>query len=171
MPSPAPTGREVDYDSMEVLVSKTDARGVITYANEIFVKVCKYPEDELLGRPHSIVRHPDMPRCVFKLLWDTIMQGEEIFAYVKNLCADGDHYWVFAHVTPDVDPVTGEIVGYHSSRRRPRPEAVAAIEPLYAQLLEIEGGDKRSGMQRGTQALLKILGEAGVTYEQFVFSI
>ena len=98
-----PTGRERTWGDEEIIVSKTDLKGIITYANRTFLKVAGYTEEEVLGKPHSIIRHPDMPRCVFKLLWDTIESGEEIFAYVKNLAKNGDHYWVFAHVTPTFD--------------------------------------------------------------------
>src|SRR5580704_8741733 len=92
-----PTGRERTFPEDEIIASKTDVKGVITYANRTFMEVSLYSEEELLGQPHSIVRHPDMPRCVFKLLWDTIQKGDEIFAYVKNMCKNGDFYWVFAH--------------------------------------------------------------------------
>jgi len=95
-----PTGVESHFGDDEIIVSKTDPRGVITYANEIFIRVSGYSEEELLGAPHSILRHPAMPRCVFKLLWDTIQGGREIFAYVVNLAKTGNHYWVLAHVTP-----------------------------------------------------------------------
>jgi PAS domain S-box-containing protein len=91
MRTPTPTGQEVRFPETGLIVSKTDLRGVITYANELFTEVCGYHEDELLGRPHSIIRHPEMPRCVFKLLWDTIQDGHEIFAFVVNLCKSGDH--------------------------------------------------------------------------------
>ena len=79
------------------------------------------------GQAHNIIRHPDMPRCVFDLLWKTIAGGEEIFAYVKNMAKNGDHYWVFAHVTPTFD-AGGRIMGYHSNRRVPERGAVATLE-------------------------------------------
>jgi PAS domain S-box-containing protein len=92
-------------------------QGHITYANDVFLRLSKYPLREVLGAPHSLIRHPDMPRCVFKLLWDTIEAKKEIFAYVLNMARDGNHYWVFAHVTPTLD-AEQKIVGYHSNRRR-----------------------------------------------------
>ena len=98
-----PSGRERRFDADEIIVSKTDATGRITYVNDVFCRVALYDEAELVGQPHSIIRHPDMPRCVFKLLWDTVERGEEIFAFVKNMAKNGDHYWVLAHVTPTVD--------------------------------------------------------------------
>ncbi|MBV5345526.1 MAG: PAS domain-containing protein, partial [Rhodoferax sp.] len=82
-----------------------------------------YEEFEIIGAPHSILRHPDMPRCVFKLLWDSIKNNEEIFAYVLNKSKNGDHYWVHAHVTPTVNR-KNEIIGYHSNRRAPSRGAI-----------------------------------------------
>jgi PAS domain S-box-containing protein len=96
------TGVERTFVENEIIVSKTDLKGRITYANDVFIKLAGFTETELLGQPHSIIRHPEMPRCVFKLLWDTIAEGGEIFAYVVNRSKNGDHYWVFAHVTPTV---------------------------------------------------------------------
>ena len=126
---------------------------------------------EVLGRPHNIIRHPDMPRCVFKLLWDTLGSGQEIFAFVINRAKDGDHYWVLAHVTPTFSD-TGEIVGYHSSRRVPSREAVETIEGIYAELREIEaGGSLREAMEQAGAALGAKLEELGITYPEFVFSM
>ena len=102
-PTVAPTGRERVFGEDEIIVSKTDLQGRITYANSVFLRVAGYAEEDVLGQPHSMIRHPGMPRAVFKLLWETIAGGREIFAYVKNLARDGDHYWVFAHVTPSFD--------------------------------------------------------------------
>ena len=99
----APTTKELFFPQNEIVVSKTDLKGRITYANRTFCALAGYGEAELLGQPHSIVRHPDMPRAVFKQLWDAIHGGREIFAYVKNMAKTGDYYWVFAHVTPSYD--------------------------------------------------------------------
>src|SRR4051794_38246850 len=95
-----PTQREVFFDKDSFIVSKTDLKGRITYANKAFCDIAGYAEGEVIGQPHSIIRHPDMPRAIFKVLWDAIAEGREVFAYVKNMCRGGDHYWVFAHVTP-----------------------------------------------------------------------
>ena len=167
------TGVERFFDINEVIVSKTDLKGRITYANEVFQRIAGYTEQELLGAPHSIVRHPAMPRCVFKLLWDTLAAGEEIFAYVINRCKNGDHYWVFAHVTPSFDE-QGNIVSYHSSRRVPRREVVeGVITPLYQQLLDVENSfaNSKEGMAASFQAVLDLLNEKGVSYDELIFSL
>ena len=132
-----PSGVEKRFRADQVIVSKTDRQGRLTYVNPVFVEISGYEEADLIGQPHNIIRHPDMPRSVFKLLWDTISGGRELFAYVVNLSADGGHYWVLAHVTPTVD-AAGEIVGYHSNRRTPDPQALAVIQALYRDLLVAE---------------------------------
>lgn len=172
LPSRRPTGVERHFDREEIIVSKTDARGRITYANDVFLHVAGYTEREVLGKPHSFIRHPDMPRCIFQLLWGTIERGDEIFAYVVNMTKSGDHYWVLAHVTPTFDAV-GRIVGYHSNRRCPNPGAIAAIRPLYATLLAAEQGyaTKAQAIAASTKLLLDTLAEKGLTYEQFVFAL
>jgi len=172
IPANAPSGRECFFEEDEIIVSKTDLKGIITYSNRVFQRVAGYEEEELLGMNHNCIRHPEMPRCVFQLLWDVLRSGHEIFAYVVNQARNGDHYWVYAHVTPTLD-ARGRVIGYHSNRRMPDRAAVAAIEPIYAELLEIEGGfkNRKEGIQASTAALLAKLSDAGVTYDQFVWSL
>ena len=167
-----PNGRERFFGEEEIIVSKTDLKGSITYANDVFQKISLYTEAELLGQPHNIIRHPDMPACVFKLLWDTIRNGEEIFAYVLNLCKDGAHYWVFAHVTPSYDP-RGLHIGYHSNRRVPASDALEKVKPLYKQLLSVERSheSKRAGIDAAHAQITDLLTAQGLTYGQFVFSL
>jgi len=166
------TGIERRFEDNEIIVSKTDLKGRITYGNDVFIRISGYREGELLGQPHAIVRHPHMPRCVFKLLWDTIEARKEIFAYVLNRSKNGDHYWVFAHVTPDVD-AAGEIVGYHSSRRTADPRALDAIKPIYAALLDEEHrhANRKDGMSASTEMLLTQLNKQGLDYDQFVLGL
>jgi PAS domain S-box-containing protein len=167
-----PKDVERTFGEDEIIVSKTDAKGRITYANHVFLDVAGFRESEVLGQPHSIVRHPDMPRCVFKLLWDTLDAGKEIFAYVKNMAKGGEYYWVFAHVTPSFDG-NGAVIGYHSNRRVPEPAALAKVEPLYAQLLAEENrhADRKVGMQAGFDMMVGLLQENNVDYDQFVHSL
>lgn len=167
------TGNEVFFDEDEIIVSKTDLKGRITYGNRIFFKIAGYEEEDCLGQPHSMIRHPEMPRSVFKLLWDKIEGGNEIFAYVVNRAKNGDHYWVLAHVTPSLDS-TGSVIGYHSNRRVPDSAVVKEkIQPLYRQLLEIEAGESNAkvGMNKAAEILAGILKQNGVTYEEFVWSL
>ena len=164
------TGKEVFFADDEVIVSKTDLKGRITYCNDVFLKVAGYSETELLGQPHSIIRHPDMPRCVFKLLWDTIEDGREIFAYVINRAKNGDHYWVLAHVTPSRDR-TGRVVGYHSNRRVPdRAVLDEKILPLYRALRaeEESHASRKEGLLAGTAKVAELLADSGLEYDEFI---
>jgi PAS domain S-box-containing protein len=167
------TNTERTFQWDDVIVSKTDLAGKITYANDVFIGISGYTEDELLGAPHSILRHPAMPRCVFKFLWDRIEQGHEVFAYVLNRAKPGDHYWVFAHVTPCYNS-KGEMVGYHSNRRVPKAEAVATVKPLYETLLGIENraADRKTGLEQSYAALVKTIGDLGFDcYDRLVMAI
>jgi len=168
----APTGTERMFGRDEVIVSKTDLQGRLTYCNDVFCRVSGYDEADLLGRPHNIIRHPDMPGSVFKLLWNTIERGEEIFAYVLNLAADGAHYWVLAHVTPSFD-ADGTLVGHHSNRRLPARGAIREVEPVYRTLLA-EERRHQSGPQAATAGLAllqSLLAEQDTTYEAWVWDI
>jgi PAS domain S-box-containing protein len=167
-----PTQREVFFDRDEIIVSKTDAKGRITYANCVFQRISGYTERELLGQPHSIIRHPDMPRAAFKLLWDTVLSGQEIFAYVKNITKTGDYYWVLAHVTPSFDG-SGKIVGFHSNRRVPSREALKAIIPLYAEMLRIEAQHRngKEALAAGYRHLIDFVTSAKKPYEELVLSL
>ncbi|CAA7613655.1 PAS domain-containing protein [Magnetospirillum sp. UT-4] len=166
------TGVERHLGADAIVVSKTDLKGRITYANQTFLDIAGYVEEEVLGKPHSILRHPDMPRSVFKLLWDSIAAGQELFAYVVNRAKNGDHYWVFAHVTPTFDDA-GTVKGFHSSRRAPRPEAVAVIRTVYRDMREEEArhANAKDAMAASLELLInKYIGH-GRTYEDLVFSL
>jgi len=158
---------ELQMKAGEFIVSKTDLKGNITYGNETFIQMSGYHEEELLKAPHNILRHEDMPKVVFKLLWERIQFPEGIYAYVKNKTKSGDYYWVFAYVTPSYDP-TGNKIGYYSVRRRPSSRAISVVEPLYRELLQIE---KQNGVAASLTRLNSILSEKGVTYDQFVFDL
>ncbi len=164
------TGHERRFDDNEVIVSKTDLKGRMTYCNQVFLRLSGYSELELLGQPHSIIRHPQMPRCVFRLLWDTIQSGREIFAYVVNRSKNGDHYWVLAHVTPSYDR-TGKLVGYHSNRRVPERHIVEdTIVPLYRDLCaeEARHQNRKSGLAASTEMVMGFLEERQQPYDEFI---
>lgn len=168
----APTGHERFLAENELIVTKTDPQGRITYANRTFQRISGFSEAELIGSPHSMVRHPDMPRCIFKLLWDTIQSGREIFAYVVNLSKNGDHYWVLAHVTPSFDE-SGRVTGFHSNRRMPDRNSVDRARALYAQLLNEEkrSANPSRAAEAGLAKLNEMLQQQGLTYDQFSFKL
>ena len=159
------TQNERSFEQETLLVTKTDTKGKITYANRAFIDIVGLKEEELIGAPHNIVRHPDMPKIIFKYLWTYLQEGNEIHAYVKNICADGSYYWVMANVTPSY--FSGKIVGYHSSRRKPTKEALSIIIPLYKQLLASE---KSGGMTASENIMNKLLQDKGVAYDEFILS-
>ena len=151
----------------DFIVSKTDTKGRLTYVNEIFMTMAEYKESELLGKPHNIVRHPDMPKAVFKLLWDRIQAKDEIFAYVMNKTKNGNSYWVIANVTASTND-RGDIIGYYSVRRKPKASALELIKPLYAKMLQAE---RSGGISAGEKVLNDLLQEKGVSYDEFIISI
>ena len=167
-----PTGRPSPFDENDIIVTKTDPTGRIVYANEVFLSVSRLSLREAIGQPHSLVRNADMPRCVFALMWQTIQAGGEFFGYVKNLASNGDHYWVFAHVTPSRDH-TGGITGFHSNRRKPDQAQIDRVAPVYARLLEAEraAADRKAGQAQSAALFTTMLTERRLSYEQFAFSI
>ena len=167
----APVNEEIRFRDSEIIVSKTDLKGRIEYANDVFCRVSEMSTAEVVGQPHSIIRHPDMPRTVFKYMWETIQAGSEIFAYVKNMSATGKFYWVIAHVTPSRD-ADGNIVGYHSNRRVPSRKGIQDIEPLYKKLLSLElaASNRKQGLLDGEAHFHGMLAGLGQTYEQFIWS-
>lgn len=167
------TGVERFFEENELIVSKTDLKGRLTYCNDVFLNISGYSEKECLGQPHSMIRHPDMPRSIFGLLWETIQDGREIFAYVVNRCKNGDHYWVHAHVTPSRDG-SGNIVGYHSNRRVPDRRILEnAIQPLYAELLaeERRHTNRKTGMAASTEMIGNLLAEHNKPYDEFIATL
>jgi PAS domain S-box-containing protein len=167
-----PTGQERTFGADELIVSKTDPRGVITYANDVFLRVSGYEHGDVIGKPHNLIRHPAMPKAVFQLLWDTLADGREIFAYINNLAADGAHYWVLAHVTPSYAR-GGSVTGYHSNRRRPSPGAIAQVTPLYDRLLaeERRHPNGRAAVETSSRLLGELVAEQADSYETFIWSI
>ena len=166
------TGAERTFADDELIVSKTDLRGGITYANDVFLRVSGYELDDVLGQPHNLIRHPDMPRAVFALLWDGLAAGREVFAYVDNLAADGAHYWVLAHITPSYGP-DGRVTGYHSNRRSPSARAVATVRPLYDQLVAAERRETngRAAVAAGSRLLAELVAARAPSYEEFIWSV
>ncbi len=158
---------EIVMGENDFIISKTDTKGFITYCNRIFVDMCMYSQDELIGANHNLIRHPDMPRIAFKLLWQLIQNKQEFFGFVKNLRKDGGYYWVFANITASVD-INGNIVGYYSVRRKPSKKGIEAVVPLYKQLVNAE---QRGGMAASEALLMDFLKKNNTTYEELVIAL
>ena len=149
----SPTNIETVVKEDDFLVSKTDIKGRITYANRNFLTIAGYSEAQVLGKQHNIVRHPDMPRGIFALLWETLQNGCEFNGYVKNLRQDGGFYWVFANISLNLS-AQGVTKGFCSVRRKPKPEAVDSITALYQAMLAEE---KKVGPKRAITASSAVL--------------
>jgi PAS domain S-box-containing protein len=163
-----PTDKERIMREHDFIVSKTDLTGRIIYGNEIFIEFSGYEEHELLGSQHNVVRHPDMPRLVFKMLWDYLTEDKEIFAFVKNISKDGSFYWVFTHAAPILN-ANKQKIGYTSVRRTPNPKAIPIVADLYKMMLNAERqAGAKNAMTASGDVLNKVLQEKGVTYDELI---
>jgi aerotaxis receptor len=159
MTKPLPTQQEREFGINEMFFSRTDLRGIITFANDVFIRISGYPKSEIEGAPHNIIRHPDMPKAVFKLLWSTIKVEEVLVAYVKNMSADGSYYWVLATVLP-----LGK--EYLSIRIKPTSPLLKAVEEIYKKVLIDE---KENGIESSSRLLLELVQDAGFKdYQSFM---
>ncbi|MEX0305211.1 MAG: PAS domain-containing protein, partial [Leisingera sp.] len=152
--------KEAAFALDEVFFSRTDGRGVIQAGNAVFSRVAKYQMADLLGAPHKLIRHPDMPRGVFQLLWDTIKSGATVGAYVKNKASDGSYYWVFAVVTPCEG-------GYLSARIKPTSPLLKTIEGEYARLRQAEHTEELSPEDSAARLLARVQELGFATYSDF----
>lgn len=156
---PRPKNTAVNFLPHELFFSRTDPRGIILSGNTVFVRISGYSQAELLSQPHNIIRHPDMPRCAFELLWNFLKAQRPVCAYVKNLAKDGSYYWVYAAVFPVEQ-------GYLSLRLKPTTPILPIVEGLYAELLAIE---KEQGVPEASEALNAALTKLGFDdYEHFM---
>ncbi|MDT4330323.1 PAS domain-containing protein [Methylomonas sp. MS20] len=171
-PAITPINQERKLAEDDFIVSKTDTAGRITYANRIFMEIAGYPEQELLGVQHNIIRHPEMPRGVFRFMWNTLKAGNEFFGFAKNLCSDGSFYWVFANITPDYDK-NGKLQGYYSVRRNPPRSALEALIPVYQEMLAIEKASSvKDAPDKSLEYLLDFVQQTGAkNYDSLVLSL
>ena len=164
--------KEILVPDDEIIVSKTDTNSHITYGNKLFIEISGYKEKELLGQPHNIIRHPDMPKTVYKLLWDTIKSDKEFFGLVKNRCKNNDYYWVFANITASFDH-TGKVIGYFSVRRKPSRKQLEIISPIYNDILALEKKQQsnKPDFEETSRLLLNKLAEFGVDYNDALLKL
>ena len=166
-----PTDQELELPEDEFISSKTNTKGILTYANSLFIKYSGYKESELLGQQHNIIRHPDMPRVIFKLMWDTLQSNREFNGYIKNLNKDGSYYWVFANIAPSFSS-ENELLGYYSVRRKPDPEKLNYIQNLYADLLDVEQqSSAKDAIDNSLYRLNTILNGREKGYDEFILTI
>ena len=163
-----PKNVEAKFNVDEIFFSSTDLKGIILSGNRVFFDVAKYEPEELIGSPHNIVRHPDMPKTIFKLLWDYIKGKKPIVAYVKNLAKDGSFYWVVALVLPIIGK-DGKIKKYLSIRVKPTSKYFEIIPALYKKLKEVEN---KYGVDDAISYLSEELEKLGFdSYDDFMYSV
>jgi PAS domain S-box-containing protein len=156
-------GQEIEITEKDMIVSTTDRKGIILYANDMFCTVAGYDRKDIIGQPHNMIRHPEMPRVIFKLLWDRVIRGEMLYAFVKNISRNGDYYWVKAYVKPVMQ--NGAVVKITSYRKPLNEYAKNIIIDLYAALLQYE---QTHSVDESLQYFLSYLEERDFTYDQFV---
>jgi len=159
MQRPEVTDIEKEVTSIDLIVSKSDEKGNITYVNPIFMKISGYTQGELYDKPHAILRHPDMPKVIFKYLWDNLKEGNDVVAYVKNLCKDGSYYWVLATVKTAKNP-DGSFRNYMSTRKCITKNAKETISILYNKLLVTE---ENSGIEASEEMFNAFLRDNNLT--------
>ena len=164
LPIPDPVDREIKIDSDKILMSVTDTRGVIEFCNEDFVEISGYEEYELVGSGHNIVRHPEMPRVLFKILWERIQNKQNILAIVKNMAKTGRYYWVYTDFVIKEDE-NGNIIGYKAFRKPAPKKAIETMIPIYKKLKAIE---EENDMEFAQKYLEGYLDNLGTTYDEFV---
>ncbi len=163
---PIPKDEEIILNPYKTIMSKTNKKGIIEYANDYFMEVSGYKEWELMGQPHNILRHPDMPKLVFKLLWDRLNDAKPVYALVKNLAKDGRYYWVIADFKTIIDN-EGNIT--HYARRKAVPQkAKEKIAKIYSNILEIE---KSAGLEASESYFSGMLEDGGITYDEFIHGL
>ena len=165
---PTPIDREVQWDKTKTLISETDVKGTITNVNDVFCAVSHYSASELIGQPHNLIRHPDMPKLIFKLLWDNLKVGNNFVGVIKNLAKTGEYYWVVTDFEMRRDAM-GNITHY-IGRRKSVPEAAINnyLAPFYESLLKME---KIGGVELSSRFFKNYLTKQGKDYIDFVISI
>jgi len=164
---PISINEEIGLSPYKTIMSKTDKKGIIEYANEYFMEVSGYKEWELMGQPHNIIRHPDMPKVIFKLLWNKLNEGEPMMAIVKNLSKDGRYYWVIADFFSKLDK-DGNVISHYARRKAVPNEVKEKISKLYKILLEIE---KNSGIDASQAYLEGFLEDKSITYFDLILNL
>ena len=164
-----PTNTEQELSDDEFIILKTDLQGTMTYANSSFIHFSGYEESELIGQPHKMLRHPDMPRAIFRLMWDTLEDNREFFGYLKYLRKDGGYFWVFANLTPSFDD-NQKVNGSFSVLRKPHPTRLSFFSDLYPQMVEREKqiSTDTESMDASTEVLSSAID--GRDYDEFIFN-
>lgn len=164
---PVPVNKEIIIPDEAVLISVTDPKGIITEVNDIFIETAGYSEEELIGSAHNLIRHPDMPKVMFKIVWEHIKDRANVMALVKNLAKDGRYYWILTDFVTQVD-ASREVISYTAYRRPICKEVQDAITPLYTALSAIEAV---SDVAASEKFLNEYLDDKGMSYDDMIEDI
>lgn len=166
-----PTSEEIVIQEHDLIVSKTNLKGDISYCNKEFLKISGYSEDELINRNHTIVRHPDTPHSIYRFMWNTIQKEQEFFSVVKNLAKSGAYYWTFVSTSPSYDQA-GHLMGYYFVRRQASRKSIEILEPLYQQMLaeEAQHTNEQHAMDASIALLDAVVAQHGLNYMEFIYS-
>lgn len=159
---------QIKVDPQALIVSRTNKQGIIEYANRDFCNISGYQPEELINRSHNIIRHPDMPGVIFKMMWERLQNNKDIFAVVKNVTKNGDYYWVTTHFEIRKHPYENRVVGYVAHRRAADSHLVSKISKLYAELLAVE---KAEGLEASEKYLNELLNAKKMTYDAYIEKI
>ncbi|MBL1320475.1 MAG: PAS domain-containing protein [Methylophaga sp.] len=166
-----PTSEEIKLKENDFITSKTDLKGKITYCNESFIYFSGYEEADLIGQPHNIIRHPDMPRAVYRMMWENLQKQQEFFGIIKNLSKNGAYYWTFANVSSSFDE-KGKPIGYYSVRRHASPQIINLLTPIYKEMVAEEGKHNNSNqaMDTSIQILNDLISDQQQSYSEFIYT-
>jgi len=164
-----PINTEKEMSDEEFLILKTDLQGTMIYGNRSFIAFSGYEEKELVGQPHKMLRHPDMPRAIFRLMWETLEDNREFFGYLKYLRKDGSYFWSFANLTPSFDD-DQNVNGSFSVQRKPHPKRLTFFSDLYKEMVAVEKQFRtdQEMMDASTEVLNNAIG--GRNYDEFIFN-
>jgi len=164
---PTPKNEEITISPKRTIVSRTDEKGLIRFVNDYFKEIAGYKENELVGFAHNVIRHPDMPKIIFKLLWEELKKGNDMRAIIKNLAKDGRYYWVITnfHTLYNDD---GKIIGYYARRKAVPQQVKEEISKLYKTLKSLE---EQGGMEASEKYLKEWLNKHHTNYQNFVESL
>ncbi len=165
---PQAIDKQIKLNKYKYIMSRTDTRGFIQYANDYFTEICGYSTTELIGANHNIIRHPDMPKVVFKLMWERLKNGQHIHAVVKNMAKSGEYYWVTTKFDIKRHPFDNKIIGYLAYRQAASPKAIKIMSKLYKKLLLIE---QTNGVEASEKYLMSFLEEKRMTYDEFIDAV
>jgi PAS domain S-box-containing protein len=160
-----PLNQEISLDAKKYLLSKTDSLGNIEYCNSYFCEITGYDEEELIGKPHSIVRHPDMPGAIFHLMWNSLHRREPVHVILKNMRKDGRFYWIHADINIKINKASNEIIGYFAYQKKVPDHVITTIAPLYTQLQKVEND---SGLEASVRYLSRFLEQSEKSYAQYI---